>query len=57
MLEANTQLKFLPVGTLVVPTFSLYNSGMDSDDESLKILDDELKESERDGEEMLACGN
>ena len=37
--------------------FFLYNENMDSDDESLKILDDELKESERDGEEMLACGN
>jgi hypothetical protein len=30
---------------------------MDSDDESLKILDDELEESEREGEEILACGN
>jgi len=37
--------------------FFLYNKNMDSDDESLKILDDELEESERDGEEMLACGN
>ena len=37
--------------------FFLYNKNMDGDEEDLKILDDELKESERDGEEMLACGN
>lgn len=36
----------------------MYNFGMDSDDEeSLKILDAELADSEPDGEEMLACGN
>jgi hypothetical protein len=28
-----------------------------NDGEDLRILDEELAESERDGEEMLACGN
>ena len=30
---------------------------MDDDEKDLKILDEELAESENDGEEMLACGN
>lgn len=30
---------------------------MNDDDKDLKILDEELAESENDGEEMLACGN
>jgi hypothetical protein len=29
----------------------------DVDERDLQILDDELAESEQDGEEMLACGN
>jgi hypothetical protein len=29
----------------------------DDDEKDLKILDEELAESENDGEEMLACGN
>jgi hypothetical protein len=30
---------------------------MNDEDKDLKILDEELAESENDGEEMLACGN
>lgn len=29
----------------------------DADEQSLRILDEELKDSDQDGEEMLACGN
>ena len=29
----------------------------DKDEESLKILDEELADSESDSEELLACGN
>ncbi len=29
----------------------------DADEQSLRILDEELKDSDQDGEEMLSCGN
>ena len=45
-------------GAIAVPAFFLYYEIMDEVDErDLQILDDELAESEQDGEEMLACGN
>lgn len=29
----------------------------EADEKDLELLDEELKDSDRDGEEMLACGN